>query len=192
MEFIRLDLSLPSGGVGSSEVATCRQAAGDVLQALVSSGLDAETTEIAGTWISGGLQEYHANPEQNWKSKNSAVYLLAAIASRGSTSMVRQSCVVCLPYVFLCILQQHGVTATNSLVDVIRFFSEHVFQDLQAASGSVHPILQVDAIRFLQTFRNQVCRSNPLHLNLHRLMISAHETATALSSTSTRPACGIR
>jgi exportin-2 (importin alpha re-exporter) len=156
MEFIRLDLSLPSGGVGSPEAATRRQAAGDVLQALVSSGLDAETTQIVGTWISSGLQEYHANPVQNWKSKNSAVYLLTAIASRGSTSMVRRSFITCLPCVFMRILQQHGVTATNQLVDVISFFSEHVFQDLQAAPGSVHPILQVDAIRFLQTFRNQV------------------------------------
>jgi exportin-2 (importin alpha re-exporter) len=43
------------------------------------------------------------------------------------------------------------------LVDVVKFFSEHVFEDLQAASGTVHPILQVDAIRFLLTFRNQVC-----------------------------------
>ena len=161
MEFIRLDLSLPSGGVGSPEVATRRQAAGDVLQALVSSGLDAETTQIVGTWISSGLQEYHANPAQNWKSKNSAVYLLTAIASRGSTSMVRLGCIICLPSVFMRILKQHGVTATNQLVDVISFFSDHVFQDLQAAPGSVHPILQVDAIRFLQTFRYQVRR--PTH-----------------------------
>ena len=91
MEFIRLDLSLPSGGVGSAEVTTRRQAAGDVLQALVSSGLGAETTEIVGTWISTGLQEYRSNPAQNWKAKNSAVYLLTAIASRGSTSMVRET-----------------------------------------------------------------------------------------------------
>jgi exportin-2 (importin alpha re-exporter) len=41
-------------------------------------------------------------------------------------------------------------------VDVVKFFSDHVFQDLQAVPGAVHPILQVDAIRFLYTFRNQV------------------------------------
>jgi len=51
---------------------------------------------------------------------------------------------------------QHGVTAINALVDVVKFFSDNVFEDLQAASGTVHPILQVDAIRFLLTFRNQV------------------------------------
>jgi exportin-2 (importin alpha re-exporter) len=49
------------------------------------------------------------------------------------------------------------VTSTNTLVHVASFFSEHILQDLQAASGAIHPILQVDSIRFLHTFRNQVC-----------------------------------
>lgn len=50
---------------------------------------------------------------------------------------------------------QQGVTSTNALVDVVQFFSQHVFQDLQAEADTVHPILQVDAIRFLYSFRNQ-------------------------------------
>jgi exportin-2 (importin alpha re-exporter) len=87
LEFIRLDLSLP----GSSEVTTRRQAAADILQALVSSGYEGETTEIVGSWIASGLQEYRASPAQNWRSKDNAVYLLTAIASRGSTIKVSLS-----------------------------------------------------------------------------------------------------
>ncbi|EGN91830.1 hypothetical protein SERLA73DRAFT_100047 [Serpula lacrymans var. lacrymans S7.3] len=136
LEFIRLDLALPGG---TSDVATRRQAAADVLQALVGSGYEAETTEIVGEWIGTGLQEYNSNPSQNWKAKDGAVYLLTAVATRGSTT-------------------QHGVTSTNALVDIVKFFSEHVYQDLQAGQGSVHPILQVDAIRFLHTFRNQLTK----------------------------------
>lgn len=49
-----------------------------------------------------------------------------------------------------------GVTSTNILVDVVQFFGTNVFADLQAAEGSVHPILVVDAVKFLYTFRNQV------------------------------------
>lgn len=49
-----------------------------------------------------------------------------------------------------------GVTSTNPLVDIVQFFSDNIFADLQADPGSVHPILQVDAIRYLWTFRNQV------------------------------------
>lgn len=136
LEFIRLDLAQSSTG---SDLSTRRQAAADVLQALVGSGYEAETTQIVGQWITTGLSEYEANKAQNWKAKDSAVYLLTAVATRGSTS-------------------QHGVTSTNALVDVVKFFSEHVFQDLQAAPGAVHPILQVDAIRFLYTFRNQLTK----------------------------------
>ena len=41
-------------------------------------------------------------------------------------------------------------------MDVVEFFGQNVYSDLQASSGSVHPILIVDAIKFLYTFRNQV------------------------------------
>ncbi|KAF5349357.1 hypothetical protein D9758_011786 [Tetrapyrgos nigripes] len=140
LEFIRLDLALSTVG---TDVATRRQAAADVLQALVSTGHEAITTEIVGTWISSGLQQYESNKAENWKSKDSAIYLLTAVATRGGTT-------------------QLGVTSTNALVDVVKFFSDHVFQDLQAAPGSVHAILQVDAIRFLYTFRNQLTKEQLL------------------------------
>jgi len=65
------------------------------------------------------------------------VYLMTAVATRGATA-------------------SQGVTSTNALVDVVAFFSEHVYADLHAGAGEVHPILQVDAIRFLYSFRNQV------------------------------------
>lgn len=51
---------------------------------------------------------------------------------------------------------QLGVTSTNHLVDIVDFFGQNVYADLQAAPGSVHPILTVDAIKFLYTFRSQV------------------------------------
>jgi exportin-2 (importin alpha re-exporter) len=61
---------------------------------------------------------------------------------------------------------QHGVVSANVRVDIVRFFSEHVAQDLQDTSGSVHPILTVDAIRFLYSFRNQVSDVIPLFFNV--------------------------
>ncbi|TFK71152.1 importin alpha re-exporter [Pluteus cervinus] len=137
LEFIRLDLSLP--GAAGVDVMTRRQAAADVLQALVGSGYEAETTEIVYGWITPGLAEYERDKAGNWRAKDAAVYMLTAIATRGSTT-------------------QHGVTSTNALVDVVKFFSDNVFQDLQAQPGSIHAILQVDAIRFLYTFRNQLTK----------------------------------
>lgn len=92
LEFIRLDLALPSGGgagggVGG-EASTRRQAAADVLQALVGSGYRTETTEIVGTWIQTGLEEYRKDAAANWTAKDSAVYLLGAIATEASTTLV--------------------------------------------------------------------------------------------------------
>lgn len=80
-----MDLALSSAG---TDLATRRQAAADVLQALVGSGSEAETTEVAGSWIGSGLAEYEANKADNWKAKDSAVYLLTAVATRGSTTQV--------------------------------------------------------------------------------------------------------
>lgn len=153
LEYIRL--SLPSSA-GSSDHSTRRQAAADVLQALVASGpeSEADTTEIVGRWIGQGLAAYAADKNE-WRMKDSSVYLMGAVATRGSTA-------------------QSGVTSTNVLVDVVSFFSQNVFEDLQAAEGTVHPILQVDSIRFLYTFRNQVCVSQHMVLNITEKCFTAH------------------
>jgi exportin-2 (importin alpha re-exporter) len=95
LEFIRLDLSIPSAGtVGgtSGEAVTRRQAAADVLKALVAGGLEGETTEVVGSLIQKGLETYTSNPRENWRFKDVAVYLLGAIATRGSTVAVRSPC----------------------------------------------------------------------------------------------------
>ncbi|KAF8635563.1 hypothetical protein AX15_000213 [Amanita polypyramis BW_CC] len=143
LEYIRLDLSLPLSGSGGGgvDITTRRQAAADILQALVGSGYEADTTEIVGEWINQGLQIYNKDKsaDESWKAKDSAIYLLNAVATRGATVKL-------------------GVTSINALIDVVKFFSDHVFEDLQATPGSVHPILQVDAIRFLYTFRNQLTK----------------------------------
>lgn len=94
LEYIRLDLALPSmGGLGvSNDAVTRRQAAAEVLRALVASGLEAETTEVTGAWIGQGLNEYAANKTENWRAKDTAIYLLTAVATRGSTTQVRVRC----------------------------------------------------------------------------------------------------
>ena len=83
------------------------------------------------------LQQYGANPQANWKDKNTAIFLLVAIASRTSTA-------------------QLGVTQTNNLVDIVDFFTRHILGDLETDVDAGSPILKVDAIKFLYTFRSQV------------------------------------
>ncbi|CAD6568832.1 MAG: importin-alpha export receptor [Tremellales sp. Tagirdzhanova-0007] len=159
-EYIRRDLE------PSSESDTRRQAATEFTRALMEN-FENEVTNIIKTYITAFLQEYTANPSEKWKSKDTAIYLLTSIASRGST-------------------QQLGVTSTNVLVDVVAFFGQNVFSDLEASSGSVNPILAVDAIKFLHTFRNQLTKEQlisvlPLllqHLNTNNYVISSYAAIT--------------
>ncbi|OCF55372.1 importin-alpha export receptor [Kwoniella mangroviensis CBS 10435] len=158
MEYIRRDLE------PSTESDTRRQAATEFTRALMEL-FEKEVTDIIKGYITALLQEHAKNPTDNWKSKDTAIYLLTSIASRGST-------------------QQLGVTSTNVLVDVVEFFGQNVFADLQAAPGSVHPILTVDAIKFLHTFRNQanqLVSVLPLlvqHLNSDNYVISSYAAIT--------------
>ncbi|OCF31081.1 importin-alpha export receptor [Kwoniella heveanensis BCC8398] len=160
MEYIRRDLE------PSTESDTRRQAATEFTRALMEL-FEKEITDIVKGYITALLQEYAKNPSENWKSKDTAIYLLTSIASRGST-------------------QQLGVTSTNVLVDVVEFFGSNVFADLQAAPGSVHPILTVDAIKFLHTFRNQLTKDQlvsvlPLlvqHLASDNYVISSYAAIT--------------
>lgn len=113
------------------------------------------------------MQQYAANPAENWKSKDTAIYLLTSIASRGATI-------------------QHGVTSTNVLVDVVQFFGQNVFPDLQDPSQSPNILLLVDAIKFLHTFRNQLTKEQLLsvlpllitHLSSVNYVVSTYAATT--------------
>ena len=162
LEYVRLDLSFASassaavaGGL-TAEGTTRRQAAADVLRALVASGFEAITTEIVLRWVGLGLQEYSANPrgEDTWKQKDRSVFLLTAVATLGATAQVRLgslSSTAKSP-----IIAQQGVTSTNALVDVVDFFSRGMYFRTYELMLMRSPILQVDSICFLYSFRNQV------------------------------------
>jgi exportin-2 (importin alpha re-exporter) len=159
-EYIRRDLE------PSLESDTRRQAAAEFTQALMAN-FEAQVTEIIQGYVKQGLAQYSQNPSENWKAKDTAIFLLTSIASRASTV-------------------QRGVTSVNSLVDVVQFFGENVYGDLQAAEGSVHPILAVDAIKYLYTFRNQLTKEQlvsvlPLlvqHLNSSNPVVYTYAATT--------------
>ena len=72
-----------------------------------------------------------------------------------------------------------GVTSTNVLVDVVKFFLDNIANDLatttttttttNTGATSVHPILQVDAIKYIYIFRNQLTKEQ-LMMTLPRLI----------------------
>ncbi|KAF8307881.1 Cse1-domain-containing protein [Clavulina sp. PMI_390] len=141
LEYIRRDLAL---SIDPTSGSTRRHAASELVRALLSISTEVEstTTTIVQSLITSALSSYAANPQENWKHKDTALALFTAVASLGSTSAM-------------------GVTSTNANVDVVAFFGQNVYGDLTAQQG-VHAILQVDAIRFIYQFRYQLTKEQLL------------------------------
>jgi exportin-2 (importin alpha re-exporter) len=131
IEFIRRDLE-------GSDSETRRRAATDFLRRLAEKFEDS-VTKVTLKYTEHYLTEYAKNPASNWKSKDTATYLFSAIAAKGVATST------------------HGVTATNNLVSITDFFQQHLAADLISDDG-VHPILKVDAIKYLYNFRSIITK----------------------------------
>lgn len=64
------------------------------------------------------LTKYQENPQQNWHSKDAAMYLITSLVSRGAT-------------------QRHGVTQTSHLVSIPQFCQQHVLPELERQNGEI-------------------------------------------------------
>lgn len=131
IEYIRRDLE-------GADDDTRRRAATDFLRELAAT-LESKVTPIVLRLVQAALTQYEQNPTQNWRSKHTATYLFSAIAAKG-------------------IVTSHGVSTTNLQVDIVEFFSKSIAPDLFSNANPVHPILQVDAIKYIHNFRNQLTK----------------------------------
>lgn len=126
IEFIRRDLE------GSDE-DTRRRSATNFLKKLMEQ-FETLVTDVVMRYVNHFLAEYAKDRKDNWKSKDIAVHLFSSIAAKGTATAAK------------------GVLSVNSKVDVIDFFQTTVAEDL--TSGDIHPLLQVDAIKYLYIFRS--------------------------------------
>lgn len=62
------------------------------------------------------LSKYAENPNNHWRSKDAALYLVTSLVSRGST-------------------QKHGVTQTSQLVNITQFCQQHILPELERPNG---------------------------------------------------------
>ncbi|ORY85547.1 importin-alpha re-exporter [Protomyces lactucae-debilis] len=131
IEYIRRDLE-------GSDSDTRRRAATEFVRSLVEK-FEQKITSIVLEYVKVYLTQYAADPVSNWKSKDTAMYLISSIAVKGSTT-------------------KFGVSSTNIMVDVVEFFNVNVLGDLHAGFSERHPITKVDAIKFIHTFRNQLTK----------------------------------
>ncbi|KAK2751797.1 importin-alpha export receptor [Onygenales sp. PD_40] len=127
IEFIRRDLE-------GSDSDTRRRAATDFLRQLLEK-FEQSVTKVVSQYVQHYLAEYTKDPSEQWKAKDTAIYLFSAIAAKGVATA------------------SHGVTSTNSLVNITDFFQQHLASDLVTQNG-IHPILKVDAIKYLYAFRS--------------------------------------
>jgi exportin-2 (importin alpha re-exporter) len=136
IEFIRRDLE-------GSDSETRRRAATDFLRKLAEK-FEEPVTQVVLKYTQHYLGEY-AKDSSNWKAKDTATYLYSAIAAKGTATA------------------SHGVTATNQLVSITDYFQQNLAADL-INEGGVHPILKVDAIKYLYTFRSIITKEQWLQV----------------------------
>jgi len=131
IEFIRRDLE-------GSDSDTRRRAATDFLRQLVDQ-FEELVTNVVTNYINHYLSEYQKDSKKNWRSKDTAIYLFSSIAVKGTATA------------------SHGVKTINQNVNVIEFFQKNIASDLVSDTG-VEPILKVDAVKYLYTFRSQMAK----------------------------------
>lgn len=131
IEYIRRDLQ-------GSDADTRRRAATDFLRKLLEK-FEQLVTNVVGRYITHYLETFSRDQSGEWQSKDTAMYLFSSIAAKGVITAAQ------------------GVKTTNYLVDIVDFFQKNIANDLIADSG-VEPILKVDAIKFLYTFRSQLTK----------------------------------
>ncbi|KAI8071011.1 exportin-2-like protein [Gongronella butleri] len=135
IEYIRRDIE-------GSDSDTRRRAAADLVRGLMER-FEGPVTTIFTQYINSYLETYKKNPQAEWKAKDTAIFLLVAISAQRATNL-------------------HGVTRTNALVNVVDFFTSNILGDLQSEVNQGVPILKVDAIKYLYTFRNQLTKDQLL------------------------------
>lgn len=128
IEYTRRDLE-------GSDSDTRRRSSTDFLRELKLNDESAVTRSVM-SYVDHYLAEFQQD-KSNWRSKDIAVYLFSALLAKGAITNV-------------------GVTATNLLLDVVQFFATNIAPDL--VNSDVHPILKVDAIKFIYVFRNQLTK----------------------------------
>jgi len=126
IEFIRRDLE-------GSDNDTRRRAATDLLRELVNRHEQLVTTVVLNQ-VKAHLDEYAKNPQEKWQHKDTAIYLYCAVAAKGNATVGQ------------------GIRAVNQHVNIMEFFQSNVASDLTNATP--HPLLTVDAIKFLYIFRS--------------------------------------
>ncbi|XP_016964685.1 exportin-2 [Drosophila biarmipes] len=126
-EYIRRDIE-------GSDIDTRRRAACDLVKTL-SINFEQKIFGIFGQYLEILLTKYKENPAANWRSKDTAIYLVTSWASRGGT-------------------QKHGITQTSELVPLPEFCAQQIIPELERPNINEIPVLKAAAIKYVMVFRS--------------------------------------
>lgn len=126
-EYIRKDIE-------GSDIDTRRRAVSDLLRTL-SQHFEARILELFSQYLNMLLTRYKGDPKNNWRAKDTAIYLVTTLAAKGAT-------------------QKHGVTQASQLVPLPQFLQSDVIPELERADINELPVLKADALKFTMTFRS--------------------------------------
>mmetsp|Transcript_24536 Transcript_24536/g.59067 ORF Transcript_24536/g.59067 Transcript_24536/m.59067 type:complete len:963 (+) Transcript_24536:192-3080(+) len=128
LEYVRRDME-------GSDVDTRRRTTVDFIRGLCKF-FEKEVTAIMNGYVEGLLKQYQANPEKDWALKDVAMYIVMALAIRGST-------------------RQKGATQLNPHIKVMDFFKSQVITELKADPKRT-PVLKADCLKFVASFRTHI------------------------------------
>ncbi|CAH0717735.1 unnamed protein product, partial [Brenthis ino] len=126
-EYVRRDIE-------GSDVDTRRRASCDIVRTLALHFED-KMMSIFGQYVEMMLNKYAESGGSAWVGKDTALFLVTSLASRGAT-------------------QAAGVTKASPLVDLASFAANHVLPELQRPNVNELPVLKADAIKYIMTFRS--------------------------------------
>eukprot|EP00271_Cylindrocystis_brebissonii_P023161 TRINITY_DN9424_c0_g1_i1.p1 TRINITY_DN9424_c0_g1~~TRINITY_DN9424_c0_g1_i1.p1 ORF type:complete len:976 (+),score=170.09 TRINITY_DN9424_c0_g1_i1:234-3161(+) len=137
VEYIRRDME-------GSDSDTRRRMACELLKGLAAH-YEQQITSLFSQHVASLLSQYAANPAENWKHKDCAIYIVVALAVRQKTVSA-------------------GATSVNQLVNIGEFFSAHILPELTAQDVNDRPVIKADALKFLTMFRSQLPKQATLEL----------------------------
>lgn len=137
LEFIRRDQEIAVTGDGQHS----RRGGAISLARGLMEFYETEVTTILASYLEQYLGSYSESPGSKWREKDVAIQLFSAIAIKGTVAI-------------------YGVTRVNDMINIGDFFRQHILPDLQPVNEALHPILKMDAIKFLNAFRNQLSRDD--------------------------------
>ncbi|CAL9138619.1 unnamed protein product [Musa acuminata var. zebrina] len=123
IEYVRRDIE-------GSDIDTRRIIACELLKGIALNYKEQVTTLVS-MQIQEMLKVYAVNPGDNWKEKDSAIYLVVALAPKAGSS-------------------------GGYLVDVESFFTSVILPELQEQDVNAAPMLKAGALKFFTVFRDQI------------------------------------